>query len=203
MFNIDIHELFKIAFLSKLHRNTHILYEHMQCTPWSIPYFLLGGWVSGCVGVCVCVCGGGGGGGGDLSRLHLRCLSLIRSYLVNRLDRAGKHRSYRADSRLAPSQWETALLCTDVSHWLVANLQSALSYICKVMVLLYYTYLSHPTGKQNLGFKGASSITSFSVILLFTQRMGSFRRSLNTSLWEDTSGWITHANFLRMYFVCE
>ena len=33
---------------------------------------------------------------------------------------------YRADSRLAPSQWETALFCNDVSHWLGANLESAL-----------------------------------------------------------------------------
>ena len=32
----------------------------------------------------------------------------------------------RADSRLAPSQWETALLCNDVSHWLGASLESAL-----------------------------------------------------------------------------
>ena len=33
---------------------------------------------------------------------------------------------WRADSRFAFSQWETALLCNDVSHWLGANLQSAL-----------------------------------------------------------------------------
>ena len=32
-----------------------------------------------------------------------------------------------ADSRFAPSQWEAALLCNDVSHWLAANLESALS----------------------------------------------------------------------------
>ena len=32
----------------------------------------------------------------------------------------------RADSRFVPSQWETALLCNDVSHWLGANLESAL-----------------------------------------------------------------------------
>ena len=31
----------------------------------------------------------------------------------------------RADSRFAPRQWETALLCNDVSHWLCANLKSA------------------------------------------------------------------------------
>ena len=32
----------------------------------------------------------------------------------------------RAESRFAPSQWETALLCNDVSHWLGSNLESAL-----------------------------------------------------------------------------
>ena len=30
----------------------------------------------------------------------------------------------RADSRFAPSQWEAALLCNDVSHWLGANTES-------------------------------------------------------------------------------
>ena len=34
-------------------------------------------------------------------------------------------RPIRADSRLAPSRWETALLCNDVSHWLRAILESA------------------------------------------------------------------------------
>ena len=34
--------------------------------------------------------------------------------------------SIRADSRFAPSQWETALLCNDVSHWLGASIASAL-----------------------------------------------------------------------------
>ena len=32
----------------------------------------------------------------------------------------------RADSRFVPSQWETALHCNDVSHWLGASLESAL-----------------------------------------------------------------------------
>ena len=35
----------------------------------------------------------------------------------------------RADSRFAPSQWETSLLCSDVSHWLGAKLESAVSMI--------------------------------------------------------------------------
>ena len=37
----------------------------------------------------------------------------------------------RADSRLAPSQWETVLLCNDASHWLGANLESALTSVYK------------------------------------------------------------------------
>ena len=38
----------------------------------------------------------------------------------------------RAASSFAPSKWETVLLCSDVSHWLGANLESALGskYIC-------------------------------------------------------------------------
>ena len=33
------------------------------------------------------------------------------------------HMNPRPDSRLAPRQWETALLCNDVSHWLGAKLR--------------------------------------------------------------------------------
>ena len=36
------------------------------------------------------------------------------------------HTYHRADSRFVPSQWGTALLCNEVSHWLGANLESAL-----------------------------------------------------------------------------
>ena len=33
----------------------------------------------------------------------------------------------RVDSRFAPSQWEAALLCNDVSHWLVAKCKPRIS----------------------------------------------------------------------------
>ena len=41
----------------------------------------------------------------------------------------------RADSRFAPSQWGTALLCNAISHWLGANLESALhvSYVLHIL----------------------------------------------------------------------
>ena len=36
---------------------------------------------------------------------------------------------FRTDSRFAPSQWEAALLCNDVSHWLGASQESALQLL--------------------------------------------------------------------------
>ena len=43
---------------------------------------------------------------------------------------------YISNSSFAPSQWETALLCNDVSHWLVASQESALEYIPRIMHLV-------------------------------------------------------------------
>ena len=40
---------------------------------------------------------------------------------------------HRADSRFAPSQWETALLCNDISYWLDASPKSALQLHCAVL----------------------------------------------------------------------
>ena len=53
---------------------------------------------------------------GDISGLilGLRPANEIRRY------------NFRADSRFAPNQCETTLLCNDVSHWLGANLDSTL-----------------------------------------------------------------------------
>ena len=48
------------------------------------------------------------------------------------------HHSSRADSRFAPSQWETALLCNAVSHWLGTNLESALLITVSADVLAPY-----------------------------------------------------------------
>ena len=39
----------------------------------------------------------------------------------------------RADSRFAPSQWETPLQNKDVSHWLGAILESALDFDGKII----------------------------------------------------------------------
>ena len=51
----------------------------------------------------------------------LDCTKHIEMYIVRD--------TCRADSRFAPSQWETTLLCNDASHWLGANLESALTCV--------------------------------------------------------------------------
>ena len=65
------------------------------------------------------------------------CLALFKLWLNKKEKYLGKMllhllnfsiHSCRADSRFAPSQWETALLCNDVSHWLDANLESVLNW---------------------------------------------------------------------------
>ena len=45
----------------------------------------------------------------------------------------------KADSRLAPSQWKTSLQSNVVSHWLGANLESALN----ISPIITWTRLSH------------------------------------------------------------
>ena len=45
----------------------------------------------------------------------------------------------RADSRFAPCQWETALLCNDVSHWLGTSLESALN-MWMVLVIIGFRW---------------------------------------------------------------
>ena len=48
----------------------------------------------------------------------------------------------RADSRFAPRQCETALLCNDVPHWLGASLESTLFYSIYILILRCTEYKS-------------------------------------------------------------
>ena len=45
--------------------------------------------------------------------------------------------SHRADSRLVPSQWEMSLQANAVSHWLGANIESALFQVMTETMLVY------------------------------------------------------------------
>ena len=56
--------------------------------------------------------------------------------LVLRLEYSARTRPiwswHRADSRFALSQWETSLLCNDVSHWLGASLDQPWWQLCSL-----------------------------------------------------------------------
>ena len=47
----------------------------------------------------------------------------------------------RADSRLAPSHRERALLCNDVSHWLGASLESGLTLCVGMSYILLFSFI--------------------------------------------------------------
>ena len=70
----------------------------------------------------------------------------------------------RADSRSAASQWETALLCNDVSHWLDANLESAL-----------YVYSPYLACRQIRAFSSQRSLT--------------FSNSCSSAMARSHAGW--------------
>ena len=67
----------------------------------------------------------------------------------------------RADSRLMPSQCETALLCNDVSHWLGASLDSALILIRRHLSIQPgpMPTVSLPTSLSSYGVKESWSHT--------------------------------------------
>ena len=60
--------------------------------------------------------------------------------------------THRVDSRFAPSQWESALLCNDISHWLGASLISALYKHSSVFIYsnkrTYLVHLRTPWAKE-------------------------------------------------------
>ena len=76
----------------------------------------------------------------DRIGIHTNKYNCMRQGMV--FVRAGTLNSSRADSRFAPSQWETVLLCNDVSHWLGTSLKSALlKWLGTQFWLLYYKHI--------------------------------------------------------------
>ena len=70
---------------------------------------------------------------------HACVICSIGLYLVNIILYIYIYIYARADSRFAPSQWETALLCNDVSHWLGVGLESAMYAEYIPHFLIYFT----------------------------------------------------------------
>ena len=53
-------------------------------------------------------------------------------------------------SMFVPSQWKTALLCNDASHWLDANLESPLQYTSQRLKITCHLCLSHESRQSKL-----------------------------------------------------
>ena len=68
----------------------------------------------------------------------------------------------RADFRLAPSHWETSLQSNAVSHWLGANLESALLLHDRICVLCYWHQIYYVIKLTMPHFYTDSSVTDSS-----------------------------------------
>ena len=62
----------------------------------------------------------------------LSCCSFIVMIFRKMFPKYAVFSNYRADSRSAPNQWDTALHCNDASHWLGGSLQSDLNYMISI-----------------------------------------------------------------------
>ena len=69
----------------------------------------------------------------------------------------------RVDSMFAPSQWETALLCNDVSHWLGASPNSALPAIFSTDLNLF-NYIQFSISKSIVGGMGTFQLMNGPVV---------------------------------------
>ena len=72
-----------------------------------------------------------------------------------------KETRHRADSRLAPSQWETSLQSNAVSHWLGANLESALKKPV-AWFLAHYEVITNV--RRMIGHLSGTFVSSWAVV---------------------------------------
>ena len=104
---------------------------------------------------------------------------------------------HRADSRFAPSQWETALLCNDVSHWLGANLESVLYHddVKTCLLCLHYWHFV-----KGFNFSQVDSLYKGSVLCSFGVF---FIVSVNTLVQQTAESlethWCSH-DVTKMYY---
>ena len=88
---------------------------------------------------------------------------------------------YRADSRFAPSQWETSLQSNAPSHWLDVNLESARVYIMALM----NTSLGKTTAGDKIerNFQKRCLVTTIGVYEGHVTRAYEILRHRNGSVW--------------------
>ena len=87
----------------------------------------------------------------------------------------------RADSRFAPSQWETSLQTNAVSHWLGANLELALHYLSQCWLIVTWTQRNKFQWKPNQE-NAFENVVSKQVAILFRPKCvkGNLRRHVKS-----------------------
>ena len=94
----------------------------------------------------------------------------------------------RADSKFAPSQWETSLQSNDVSHWLGTNLESAL--ICEKLLQLWNRSIVCVFDKWIQFQVVPCSLYKTPILVLFMLFQGSIMQCRQPGLLKTTSSYI-------------
>ena len=103
--------------------------------------------------------------------------------------------TYRADFRLAPIQWETSSQCNAVSHWLSANLESALHLYCHPIILSQIVSVSALNVFASLGWRANITRSPFTKVvvkrttfptLLFPNAIEVTMNDMNKTYWHQT-----------------
>ena len=92
----------------------------------------------------------------------------------------------RADSRFAPSQWKTVLLCKDVSQWLGASLESALIGNS----LYHHTFGEKSTCFNNFGIGAATGL-----VVMLTHWGRDKMDAISQTTLSNTFSWIKMFEF--------
>ena len=107
---------------------------------------------------------------------------------------------YRTNSRIAPSQWETALLCNDVSQWLSPNLESALIYL--------NSFINSHSMSSSHKIVISCSGTVFVYVYVHSYGMTVWRLLISSQCWETSKnieGWTTlttrNSRHCQMHFL--
>ena len=93
----------------------------------------------------------------DLCCTCVHVLLYAISYFIKR--RHNETHFYGADSRFTPSQWERALLCNDVSHWLGASRVKPVCIYIPASTDVVWRHVTTSNGSWCIGIKGEMSGT--------------------------------------------
>ena len=106
----------------------------------------------------------------------------------------------RADSRLAPSQWETLLQSNAVSHWLGLNLESAIKFVVTASPIgccLVWSSFIFSTGQQN-NTNFADGVLGY---VFYKFQWKRFQEKV-TKETNSTEIWLNTTTAVKLFLIC-